>query len=52
MTQKIYLVIASSIVCVSTGFLLYQRGFCKGYEKGYKNASEVFSIKTSKSKTN
>jgi len=43
MKQKVHFLVISGFVCLITNFILYQRGLIKGYEKGYKNASEVFT---------
>lgn len=43
MKQKVHFLVISGFVCVITSFILYHRGLIKGYEKGYKNASEVFT---------
>lgn len=51
MKQKASFIIMGSLICIAASFILYQRGVLTGYEKGYKNASEVFSRTGSQSKT-
>lgn len=53
MKSKLQFLIFGSLAYIATSFVLYHRGFLKGYRIGYKNAFEVRAqtIKSEQSKT-
>ena len=53
MKSKLQFLIFGGLVYITTGFILYQKGFLKGYRIGYKNAFEVRAqtTKSEQSKT-